>query len=286
MNDVFAALNEQLGTAIGAGSVLAYGIMFLLGLAASITPCTYPVLPLTVGYIGNCAAGSKAKAFFLSLAMVLGMALVYAVAGMIFAGIGTQFGVLLGKGWFLYGVAMFFIVMALFLLDVFAFPVPKFVQGLSGAGRGRTDALGALIVGGVSGLIVGPCTGPILAVALGYIVAGLRESQGIGFVGQVLGGGLKLFVFAIGQGALVLLCGTFTGLLSHLPRAGQWMVTVKKGFALVILIGASLLLVFVGQNTDFPSLTRFLGGLEASSAQKDAGAPAGPGEFGGDEFLD
>ena len=116
------------------------------------------------------------------------------------------------------------------------------------------------MIGGVSGLIVGPCTGPILAVALGAIALTLKDVHGADYVLQVVKGGFLLFLFGFGQGALILIAGMFTGFLSRLPRAGAWMEMVKKGFALVIIITASLLFVFVGQNTDFPSLTRLLAG--------------------------
>jgi thiol:disulfide interchange protein len=116
------------------------------------------------------------------------------------------------------------------------------------------------VIGGVSGLIVGPCTGPILAFALGAIALTLKNVQGADYVLQVVKGGFLLFLFGFGQGALILIAGTFVGSLSRLPRAGAWMEMVKKCSALVIIITASLLLVFVGQNTDFPSLTRLLAG--------------------------
>ena len=116
---------------------------------------------------------------------------------------------------------------------------------------------------------------------------------------------LKLFLFGLGQGTLILLAGTFTGFLSKLPRSGQWMDKVKKGFALAVMLAASLMLVYVGQATDFPDLSRIIsgaGGAEAPvvrssdegpgsaapalPAPDDGGAGDRDGGFGGDEFLD
>ena len=278
-------LTQMLSDAVASGSLMLYVLVFVGGLAASVTPCTYPVLPLTVGYIGNTAGGSKGKGFLLSLALVFGMALVYAVVGTVFAALGMQFGAIWANGWAVFAIAWFFIVMSLFLLDVFTFPVPKFLQRLQGQGGRRQGVLGAFLVGGVSGLVVGPCTGPILAIILVAVSTTLRQAEGLGFVLQALSGGLKLFLFGLGQGALILLCGTFAGLLSRLPKSGQWMVTLKKGFAMLVMAGASLLLVYVGQATDFPSLTQFLADTESVAAEPAPEPVSGEG-FGGDEFLD
>ena len=86
---------------------------------------------------------------------------------------------------------------------------------------------------------------------------------------QVLSGGLKLFLFGLGQGTLIVLCGVFAGLLARLPKSGQWMVTLKKGFAMLVIAGASLLLVYTGQGTDFPDLTRLLAAAEGGATGEE-----------------
>ena len=282
------SLQAMLDNAMTSGSILVYLLAFVGGVAASFTPCTYPVLPLTVGYIGNMSDGSKRRGFMLSLALVFGMALVYAVVGTFFAAIGTQFGAIWANGWIVFAIAWFFILMSLFLMDVFLFPVPGFLQQLGAKNTGQWGLLGAFIVGGVSGLVVGPCTGPILAIVIVAVSTTLEEAQGIAFVYQALTGGLKLFLFGLGQGTLILLCGTFAGLLLRLPKSGQWMVTLKKGFAMLALAGSSLLLVYVGQATDFPDLTRLLAGTEsvAEEVVNETSRTVPADGFGGDEFLD
>ena len=256
-----------------------YFLMFGGGLFASVTPCTYPVLPLTVGYIGNQAGPNRLRAFLLSLFLVTGLATVYAVLGGIVAAVGGTFGSIMGKGWVLYAIAMYYMIMGLFLLDVFHLPTPEFFSRLHAKSANSKGILGAFVIGGVSGLIVGPCTGPILAVALGAIALTLQNVHGVDYALQILKGGILLFLFGFGQGALILLSGSFTGFILKLPKAGTWMEVVKKGFALSIIIAASLLFVFVGQNTDFPSLTRFLASSEPSavSNQKlDASSESNP----------
>lgn len=280
-------LTTMLDNAVSSGSVLVYMLVFAGGVAASFTPCTYPVLPLTVGYVGNAAGGKKSRGFFLSLALVFGMAFVYAVVGTIFAALGMQFGAIWANGWAVFAIAWFFILMSLFLMDVFPFPVPTFLQNLSAKTGNRQGYIGAFAVGGVSGLVVGPCTGPILAIVIVAVSTTLKEASGLAYAWQIANGGVKLFLFGLGQGTLILLCGTFAGLLAYLPKSGKWMVTLKKGFALLVLAGASLLLIYVGQATNFPDLTRLLAKTESNiSKSAEEPAPAIKGnEFGGDEFL-
>jgi len=295
-------ITELLQNATASGSIWVYGLVFLGGVLASFTPCTYPVLPLTVGFIGHRAAGQKLKAFALSVSLVIGMATVYAVLGVIFAALRKPFGALQGSGPFLFGVSVFFVLMSLFLLDVFSFPTPKFLSGASGRGRNLPGALGAFAVGCASGLVVGPCTGPILAIVLASVTATLQDAQGMAYGLVLLDGGVKLFLFGLGQGALILLCGTFAGFLSMLPKAGMWMNWIKKGFALLVLLAACLLLLYTVHVTGFDPLSDFL--LTAENTAKEAplepvvsgreGTANTPGNetgtsgqsrFGGDEFL-
>ncbi len=289
-------LTQMLNDAVESGSVLIYFFVFAGGVLASFTPCTYPVLPLTVGYIGNMAGGSKFRGFLLSLTMVSGMALVYAIIGTVFAALGMQFGAIWANGWAVFAIAWFFILMSLFLLDIFTFPTPKFLYNLQAkvGGKKRKGFTGALLVGGVSGLVVGPCTGPILAIVIVAVSTTLQEAQGAAFAYQLLAGGSKLFLFGLGQGTLILLAGTFVGFLTYMPKSGQWMVAVKKGFAVLIIAGASLLLVYVGQATDFPELTQLISGDAATAESTDDSLLQGSDPslvsdeslFGGDEFLD
>jgi len=246
-------------------SIMLYFLMLGSGFVASLTPCTYPILPLTIGYIGNQAGTNRWRTFLLSLSLVTGLAVVYAILGGIVAAVGGTFGSIMGNGLVLYAIAMYYLIMGLFLLGVFHFPNPRIFSTLQAKTANRKGLLGAFVIGGVSGLIVGPCTGPILAIALGAIATTLKNVQGTDYILQVVKGGVLLFLFGFGQGALILLAGTFTGVLYKLPKAGAWMEIIKKGFALLIIFTASLFFVFVGQNTDFPSMTRILASLESSS---------------------
>ncbi len=259
------ALMDMMKETIAGGGILVCPVVFIGGLVASVTPCTYPVLPLTVGYIGAQSDGSKKRAMLLSGVMVLSMAVIYALLGIIFAAMRKPLGSLQGNGMFLTAVAVFFILMSLFLLDAFQFPDIGIFSKLQSKAGNNKGVLGAIAVGGVSGLVVGPCTGPILAAVLALVTTTLKDASGGAYLLQILDGGFKLFLFGLGQGALIFLCGSFSGLLGKLPKAGQWMVNIKKGFAGIILASACLLLLYTGHKTGFDPLDGILSALEGKA---------------------
>ncbi|MGB3400719.1 MAG: cytochrome c biogenesis protein CcdA [Candidatus Deferrimicrobiaceae bacterium] len=217
---------------LAAGSLLSYAAVYVGGVLVSFTPCIYPVLPITVGYIGGRSQGSKAKGFFLSLSYVLGMAIIYAALGSVAAATGQVFGQVAANPVTNIVVGNICILMALSLLDVFHLPVPSFLAGRP-AGKRRGGILGAFVIGLASGLVVGPCTAPVLGALLVYV--GAKQN--------VLFGTSLLFVFALGMGSLLLVIGTFTGLLANLPKSGGWTEGIKKGFGFfMILVGEYFLL--------------------------------------------
>ncbi len=204
--------------------LLAFLAAYLGGFLVSLTPCVYPVIPITVAYIGGQSGGSRGKALLLSLAYVLGMAVTYTALGSIAALTGTLFGSVQSSPWTYLVVGNLFFLLGLSMLDVFALPLPRFLSGGGGA-QGRGGFAGAFLVGAASGFVLGPCTAPVMAVLLGYVAS----------EGNVVLGTSLLFVFALGMGTLQLLVGTFSGLLAGLPAAGAWMVRIKQFFGWVLI---------------------------------------------------
>jgi len=220
-----------------AGSPVAYAIAFLGGLATSFTPCAYPILPVTVGYLGSRAAGSRGGTVLLSAAYALGMALTYAALGMAAALTGQVFGEATAHPLSYLVAGNVCILLSLALFDVFQVPTPAFFSRLSGAGSRSGGAGGAFLVGAVSGIIVGPCTAPVLGGVLLYV----------GSRGNPLFGATLLFTFALGMALPLVALGTFGGLLGRLPRSGAWLVRVKKGFGVVLLLAGEYLLLEAGK---------------------------------------
>jgi cytochrome c-type biogenesis protein len=220
---------EQL---IQTNPLLAFVAVFFGGVLVSFTPCVYPVIPLTLGYIGARSAGNRWKGFTLSLIYVLGMALTYAVLGAIAALTGQLFGKIGTNPWVYFTVANICLFLGLSMLGVFELPQ----LNISAGAAGKKGYLGAFLVGIFSGLIVGPCTAPVLAGVLVFVASQQNVPYGFGL----------LFTFGYGVGFLMIILGTFTGLLSSMPKSGAWLEKIKKGFGWMMIFAAEYLFIKMG----------------------------------------
>ncbi len=230
---------------LAGSSLLAYPAAFIAGLLISFTPCVYPVIPIQLGFIGaqtvtasesSHKKGISTHGFALSVLFVTGMSIVYAALGAFASLTGTLFGIWSSSPWTYIVVSNLILVLSLSMLDVFQIPMPSFLSSWNPQRKGRGYA-SALLIGAASGLVVGPCTAPALGAALAYV----------GTRGNVVFGTSVLFVFAFGMGALMIALGTFSGALAAMPRSGQWMVRIKKGFAVAMIIIAQYFLIQAGQ---------------------------------------
>jgi thiol:disulfide interchange protein DsbD len=212
------------------GSVfLAFLAAYLGGLVISFTPCTYPLIPVTVGFIGAQGSSSKLRGFFLSLFYVGGIAFTYSLLGGVAALSGRIFGQMQTTPWTYFIMANLCLIMGLSMLDVFSLslPVPQKFMKLTGD-KNKKGFLDSFLIGAVSGVVIGPCTAPALAVLLGYVAVKTNLLLGMSL----------LFVFAFGMGTLLIIVGTFAGVIASLPKSGKWMINIKTVFGL-ILIGAA-----------------------------------------------
>jgi thiol:disulfide interchange protein DsbD len=239
MNGLASGLQEYLS----AGSLMAYPVAFIAGLLISFTPCVYPIIPIQLGFIGGQTAAAQTsggraswRGFTLSVLFVVGMAAVYAALGAFASLTGTLFGIWAASPWTYIVVGNVILVLALSMLDVIQIPTPQFLANWNPERKGK-GYVSALLIGASSGLVVGPCTAPALGAALAYV----------GAQGNIFFGATVLFVFAVGMGALMIALGTFSGALAALPRSGEWMVKVKKGFGFAMVLIAQYLFVQAGQ---------------------------------------
>jgi len=215
----------------------AYLAAYLGGLLVSFTPCIYPVMPLVIAYIGARGARSRIRGFFLSLTYVLGLSITYAVLGGISALTGQLFGTIQNSFWIYFIVANVSVIMGLAMLDVFTIQIklPGIISRPE-TGDMRKGILGSFLIGVTSGLVVGPCSAPIFSVLLAYVA-----TQQNFFFGMSL-----LFVFALGMGTLLIVIGSFAGLLAGLPRSGLWMVRIKQSCGWLLIATGEYFLIQAG----------------------------------------
>lgn len=231
--DISRTLLDILRSSLGSGSAAAYPAAFGAGILTSFTPCVYPLIPLTAGFIGSLSAGSRGRVFALSGSYVLGMALMYAALGTASALLGRVFGETASGPWGYLVMGNVCLLLALSMFDVVSLPMPAY-SGKAGARLG--GMAGAFAFGMASGLVIGPCTAPVLGALLLYV----------GASGNVVFGSTLLFTFALGMGTVLLAVGAFSGFLAGLPRPGVWMERVKKIFGLLLLVAAEYLFVQAG----------------------------------------
>jgi thiol:disulfide interchange protein DsbD len=217
----------------GSGFWVAIVSFFGFGLLLALTPCVFPMIPILSGIIVNHGhAVSHARAFILSLAYVLGMAVTYAAVGVAAGFSGTLLSAALQNVWVLGAFALVFVVLSFSMFGFYELQLPTALQSkLSDTANHQGGSLPAIaLMGALSALIVGPCVAAPLAGALLYI-AQTKDA--------VLGG-VALFAMALGMGLPLLAVGVFSR--SLLPKAGPWMEAVKKFFG-VVLLGTALWLV-------------------------------------------
>jgi cytochrome c-type biogenesis protein len=216
---------------------LSFLAVYLAGVMVSFTPCIYPVVPLTLAYIGARGAGSKTKGFILSLIYVSGMAVTYTILGAVAALSGKLFGQIQTNPWTYFFIGNLCVLMGLSMLGVFSFSIriPDFIAGKQNDNKSN-GLIGSFLVGAASGLVMGPCTAPALAVVLGYAATKQNVSLAAGL----------MFAFALGMGTLLILVGTFAGLLAGIPKSGVWMVRISKAFGWILLATGEYFLVNAG----------------------------------------
>ena len=220
------------------GSVLlSFLAVYLGGVLVSFTPCVYPVIPITVACIGARGDGSKGRGFVLSLIYVAGMAVTYTILGAFAALSGKLFGQIQSSPWTYFLIGNLCVLMGLSMLDVFTFTVraPAFITRAQ-SGKRTKGIAGSFLVGAASGLVMSPCTTPVLAVLLGYAAT----RQNLVFASSLM------FVFAFGMGTLLILVGTFASLLAAIPKSGKWMVRISRIFGWILLGTGEYFLINAG----------------------------------------
>lgn len=213
-------------------------LMFGAGLVTSLTPCVYPMIPITAGILGGGAAEgrSRGRTIRMTLVYALGLALVYASLGVLAGMTRTLFGTVSASPWAYLLAGNFLLVFGLAMLDVFTVNAPA--RALQWAGRfGGGSYGGVFAMGATSGLVAAPCGAPAFGAVLTFVAA----------TGSAVLGFTYLFVFSLGMTALLIVVGLSAGTLGALPRAGRWTLWIKRASGILLLAMAEYYFVQMGK---------------------------------------
>jgi cytochrome c-type biogenesis protein len=231
-------LQTGLSDALQHRPFVAVPLLFAAGLVTSLNPCIYPMIPITAGTLAgvNAAGRTRRRTVGLTITYVSGLALFYALLGMIAGMTGSLFGTIGASFWARLVIGNLLLVFALAMLDVIPVRLPaRLLAWAGGLGGGSYPAV--FLLGATSGLVAAPCGAPAFAAVLTWVAT--TRSAVLGFV--------YLFVFSLGMTALLVGVGLFSGTLSALPRAGAWMAWIKKAAGVVLLLMAEYYFVKAGQ---------------------------------------
>jgi thiol:disulfide interchange protein DsbD len=209
------------------GLLIGLLFVFLGGLALNLTPCVYPLIPITVGYFGGQSEGSTTKLFFMGVLFILGLSVTYSAIGVITSLTGAVFGALLQSPIVILIIVAIMLGLSLSMFGVYEFKLPdSFVNKAGGA---KAGLYGAFFMGLTMGIVAAPCIGPFVLGLVTYVAT--KQDPYFGF--------LLFFVLAVGLGTPYLFLAVFSGKIKKLPRAGEWMDAVKHIFGF-ILVGMAL----------------------------------------------
>jgi thiol:disulfide interchange protein DsbD len=233
----FSSISAQLSSS----PLIALGILFAAGVLTSLTPCIYPMIPITAAIVGGQSVGDekapRSRTIILTLTYVAGLSIVYASLGVIAGMTGTIFGTISTNPWLYFAMANLLMVAALAMLDVIPVRLPTSLLARASKAGTAGKISGALIMGAVSGLVAAPCSAPVMAAVLTWVTTTQRAALGFAY----------LLSFSLGMCAILVVVGLFSGSIARLPRAGAWMVWVKRLFALIMIGVAEYYLVKMGQ---------------------------------------
>jgi len=220
--------------------LVAVPLLFGAGLVTSLNPCIYPMIPITAGTLAgvDVQGRTRRRTVGLTLTYVTGLALFYAVLGLIAGLTGSLFGTIGSSPWARLAIGNVLLVFALAMLDVIPIRLPARLAAWAGSlGGGGGSYPAVFLLGATSGIVAAPCGAPAFAVVLTWVAT--TQSAVLGFV--------YLFVFSLGMTALLVVVGLFSGTLAALPRAGAWMAWIKRAAGVVLLLMAEYYFVKAGQ---------------------------------------
>lgn len=216
--------DESVGSQLEkSGLLIGLLLVFVGGLALNLTPCVYPLIPITIGYFGGQSEGKTSRLILMGLLFVLGMSVTYSIVGVVTSLTGAVFGSLLQNPVVIIIIAAIFLALSLSMFGVYEFKLPDKLVAKAGGAKG--GLFGAFFMGLTMGIVAAPCIGPFVLGLVTYVAT----------KGDALYGFLMFFVLALGLGLPYLFLAVFSGKLKSLPRAGLWMDAVKHIFGFILI---------------------------------------------------
>lgn len=211
------------GTALGVGLWFTLLGIFLGGLALNLTPCIYPLIPITVSYFGGRSGNIRGRTIIHGILYILGLACTNSALGLTAALSGGLLGSVLQNPLVLILVAGILFSLGLSFFGLWEFRIPLGLTRLASKNFG--GYFGTFFIGLTLGIVAAPCLGPFILGLLTYV----------GQKGEPLLGFLYFFVLSIGMGLPLAVLGIFTGALDKLPTSGEWMVWMRKVLGWILL---------------------------------------------------
>lgn len=221
---------QMLAGKFSAGLWLALLGVFLGGLALNLTPCIYPLIPITVSYFGGRASQMGGNTILHGILYILGLAVTNSILGLAASLSGTLLGSILQNPFVLMGVAAILVMLALSFFGLWELKLPTGLTGLAAKQFG--GYFGTFFMGLTLGIVAAPCLGPFILGLLTYV--GQKGDPFLGF--------LYFFVLSIGMGLPLAVLAVFSGTVKRLPVSGVWMVWIRKALGWVLIGMAAYLL--------------------------------------------
>lgn len=216
--------------------------VFIAGLGLNLTPCVYPLIPITISFFGGRAQGSRGRLALDAVAYWAGLALMYSLLGSLAALTGGMLGEALTHPAVTVGIAAVLLILALSMFGLWEMRMPASLNRLAGASR--AGVFGAFLMGLLLGVLAAPCVGPFVVAIMAHVAR----------VGEMSYGFVVFLFLALGLGLPLTVLALFSGSIRKLPGAGDWMIWVRRFFGVVLVAMA----VFVLRPVIGESLFRWL----------------------------
>ncbi len=206
--------------------LLMFMTAFAGGIIASISPCSIAMLPLMIGYVGGCSKETPVRTFFQLCSFILGTAIVFTVIGIICAITGSVFASALG-GYFTLIMASMLLIIGLKITDILDFEIPVIIKSMPKTNT-KSLFIYPLLLGIAFALAGTPCSTPILAGIMVFAAMGKN----------MLAATIMLFLFAVGQGLILIIAGLFTSALKNIKNLSNITDKIVKISGWLIILVA------------------------------------------------